>query len=264
MATSVSYRNSRISYSVSGSGLNVVLLHGFLESSSMWKGMVPELSKKFKVITIDLPGHGESDCLGYIHTMDLMAGAVKAVLDEIGLRKAVIIGHSMGGYVALALADLYPDIIKGVCLFHSSAKGDSDEKKANRDRAIELVKTNPKTFIRAAIPLLFRHKFRSPLKAEITAAKNEALQFPVQGIIAALEGMKRRPNREIMLRFPPYPILFVASRWDPVFNLQDLQEQMNISEDVEGVVVKESGHMGHLESPEESLQILTKFCTRCR
>ncbi len=264
MSTTVNYRNSTIYFSQSGAGATVILLHGFLESSTMWKDMVPELSSRFRVITIDLPGHGKSDCLGYIHTMDLMAGAVKAVIDKLGLRKAVVIGHSMGGYVALALADLYPDLIKGICLFHSTARDDTPEKKKNRNRAIELVKTNPKTFVRAAIPMLFRHKYRVPLRDAIREAKKEALQFPVQGIIAALEGMKRRPNREILLRFAPYPVLLVAGQRDPVFKLSELKEQMDASEHVEGIVVKESGHMGHLESPDESLDILIRFCNRCK
>ena len=128
-----------------------MFLHGFLENSTMWNEHILELSKKHRVICVDLLGHGDTDCLGYVHTMEDMADAVHHVLHELKLRKVVLVGHSMGGYVALAFAELYPDMMKGLVLVNSTSRADSDERKQNRDRAILAVKKSYIAAIRMAI-----------------------------------------------------------------------------------------------------------------
>lgn len=103
------FKNGDIHFSDTGKGRVVVLLHGFLGSHEIWEQTISNLSKSYRVIAIDLPGHGGSDNFGYVHTMDLLAKSVKAVLDHLHLKKYVLVGHSMGGYAALAFADLFPD-----------------------------------------------------------------------------------------------------------------------------------------------------------
>jgi len=254
-----SYKKANIHFTESGKGSTIVLLHGFLETSSMWNVFLPELSKKHRVICIDLPGHGNSDCFGYSHTMEEMAGCVEAVLKQLRIRKIKLIGHSMGGYVALAFADLYPDYIKGICLFFSTSKGDNAQKKKDRTRAINVVKENHKSFIRIAFPRLFRSKYRLTKKIEIKTAKEEALKTNKQGIIAALEGMKKRPSREILLKFPPYPIYIVSGLKDPIIPISSIEKQMNRSKNISGVILKEPGHMGHIEAPDDCLRELNWF-----
>src|SRR3970282_1484694 len=104
----IHYKNTKISYSDTGKGSAIVLLHGFLENQTMWQNLVPELRQKNRIITIDLLGHGESGCVGYVHSMEDNAEAIRSVLSELRIRKAIFVGHSMGGYVALAFAELYP------------------------------------------------------------------------------------------------------------------------------------------------------------
>ena len=106
------FKNTAISFSDIGTGATVVLLHGFLENKTMWKDLAPKLAEKNRVISIDLLGHGQSDCLGYIHSMEENAEIVKAILSNLKIRKAIIIGHSMGGYIALAFAELFPQFLK--------------------------------------------------------------------------------------------------------------------------------------------------------
>jgi len=144
------YKNTKVSFTSIGSGPAVVLLHGFLENSSMWNQISEQISKKNRVVCIDLLGHGATENCGYIHTMEDQAEMVKAVLDHLRLRKYILIGHSMGGYIALAFAKLYPNNVKGLCLMNSTALPDSEEKKTNRDRGIVAVKQNHKTFVRIA------------------------------------------------------------------------------------------------------------------
>lgn len=254
------YKNIKISYTEQGKGTAVLLLHGFLENQTMWNAFVPELSKKHRVITIDLLGHGETECLGYVHSMEDQADMVHHVLHELKIRKAVFIGHSMGGYVSLAFAELYPDNVKGIVLQNSTSRADSEERKANRDRAIVAVKQNYSAFIRMSIANLFSEDNRERLSDIIEEVKSEALKTPLQGIVAALEGMKIRKDREVILHFAPYPIQLILGKKDPVLNYDDSLEQ------VEGTQVQlitfEDGHMSHFENQAELLAVLSGFLKR--
>ena len=100
------FKNTKISFSESGQGNAIILLHGFLENQSMWNDFVPNLSLKKLVITVDLLGHGSSECLGYIHTMETQAEMIFALLNHLEIKKAAFVGHSMGGYIALAFAEI--------------------------------------------------------------------------------------------------------------------------------------------------------------
>src|SRR5690606_4982303 len=127
-----------------GTGNPLVLLHGFLESSKIWEPFIPGLSVKRQVICIDLPGHGRSGLLGEVHSMELMADVVKAVLDHLEINSATLLGHSMGGYVSLAFCEKFPNSAAGVVLMNSTPQEDSAEKKLNRDRSVSVVKRNKK------------------------------------------------------------------------------------------------------------------------
>ena len=143
----------------------------------MWNAFIPELSKKHRIITIDLLGHGETECLGYVHSMEDQADMVHAVLHELKIRKTVLIGHSLGGYVALAFAELYPDYVKGLFLLNSTSRADSDERKTNRDRAIKAVKQNYTNFVRLSIANLFSEDNREKLETEIEKVKKMILRI---------------------------------------------------------------------------------------
>ncbi|MBL4724987.1 MAG: alpha/beta fold hydrolase [Lutibacter sp.] len=141
------YKNTNIHFTSTGKGPAIVLLHGFLENSSMWNKIAEVLSKKNRIICIDLLGHGKTENHGYIHTMNEQAIMVKAVLKQLRLRKCILVGHSMGGYIALSFSKLFPEYVKGLSLMNSTALPDSIAKKINRNRAINVVKQNHKTFV---------------------------------------------------------------------------------------------------------------------
>ena len=132
----LNFKGTDIFYEDAGKGSAVVLLHGFLENVTIWNSLKEELLSRYRVITIDLLGHGKTGCLGYVHTMEMMAETVKAVLDELMVRRVSLIGHSMGGYVALAFAEAHPDDVKALVLVNSTTSADSEVKKKNRDRAV--------------------------------------------------------------------------------------------------------------------------------
>ena len=225
----------------------------------MWKDIAPQLAKTRRVITIDLPGHGKSECIGYVHSMDEMAEVVKAVVQNLGLRKIYLVGHSMGGYVGLAYAERYPDDLRSLVLYQSTSRADSREGKKGRDRAIALVKERASSFVRQSIPMLFRPVNRTKFRAQINEVKALALETPVQGVIAALSGMRDRPNRELLLKFPPYPVHIIAGEKDPRIPLKDLEEQAAISEFVHLHVLKGCGHMSYVEDLPATIHVLKRI-----
>ena len=249
------YKNTSINYADSGEGSVVVLLHGYLENLNMWR-FLDEFRIKFRIIAIDLLGHGQSGCLGYIHTMENQAVMVNAVLEDLEIESASIIGHSMGGYVGLAFAELYPKKIKSLVLMNSTAFEDSNERKKNRDRAITMVKKNYETFVRISISNLFSLENRHLIINEIEKTKIEALKTTLQGIIAALEGMKIRKNRTAILQLS-IPILLILSKKDPVLNFDENMLQIkntNISS-----ATLPDGHMSHIENTQELLSVLNDY-----
>jgi pimeloyl-ACP methyl ester carboxylesterase len=251
------YKNTKISYSDSGIGNTIVLLHGFLENKKMWLEYSNLFSQKYRVVAIDLLGHGESDCLGYVHKMEDNAGAVNEVLEHLNIEKATIIGHSMGGYVGLAFAELYPEKIQKLVLLNSTSKEDSAEKKLNRTRAIKAVKQNYVNFVSLAIANLFSENNRIRLAEEIEKVKTEALKTPLQGIIASQEGMKIRKDREELVRKNLFPILLILGKKDPVLNYEESLSQ--IEDTTAELVSFEDGHMSQIENKEALKTILLDF-----
>jgi len=188
MNSCLSYKNSKVHFSVEGKGSAVLLVHGFLEDISMWDVLTKELVKTYKVICVDLLGHGKTACLGYMHSMEEMAEMLKAVLKHEGIRKVSIVGHSMGGYVALAFAEKYSKNIKGLCLMNSTAQADSEERKIIRARAIKMAQTNYEAMVTMSVTNLFEHSIRKEILNEIENSKQVALTTSVQGYIACVEG----------------------------------------------------------------------------
>jgi len=256
MAT-VNFKNIEINFTSTGKGNAIVLLHGFLENLTMWDLIISKLAKNKRVICIDLLGHGKSGNLGYIHTMEKQAEMVKYVLNKLKLRRYIIIGHSMGGYVALAFAELYPKNVKGLCLMNSTATSDDIEKIINRNRGISAVKKYAKTFIKLAIPSLFSKENVIRFQTDIENITKEALQMSQQGIIAAIEGMKIRNDRSIILKISDFPILMIISKQDPALNFNSLIDQTNNTK--VHTVIFNDGHMSHIENTEELTSTLKNF-----
>ena len=251
------YKNTAISFSDIGKGTAVVLLHGFLENKTMWRELVPSLAKKNRVISIDLLGHGETDCLGYIHSMEENAEIVNAILSHLRIRKAVFIGHSMGGYVALAFAELHINKVKGLVLLNSTALEDSVERKINRDRAIKAVKQNYINFVRMSIANLFSENNRDLLKNEIENVKLEALKTPLQGIVASLEGMKIRKDRQFILKETDFPKLLILGEKDGVLLYKDNASQIEATNTE--LISLPDGHMSHIENKVELEKVIASF-----
>ena len=256
----IEFKSINVSFTDEGKGKVVVFLHGFLGAKEVWNSFSKELSKTQRIITIDLLGHGNTSCLSYVHTMEEMAEAIESVISHLKIRKYFLVGHSLGGYVSLAMAENNPDNLKGLVMFHSSAKADDEQKKADRDRVARIVKLNSELFINEAIPNLFNTSFK-PYKRGIEKIKKIAFNTSKQGIVAALEGMKVRLDREIVLKFAPYPVLFIIGKEDNILPYKDLISQSDMAENGSYILLDKLGHMGFVESEIETCQIIKKFVT---
>jgi len=255
------YKGTKVFYTDEGKGSAIVLLHGFLENSTMWDAIKPALLKRNRVVCIDLLGHGQTECFGYVHSMDLMAEVVTEILNSLKIRRSIFVGHSMGGYVALAFSEQFPDKVKGLCLLNSTTRSDSAERIQLRTRAIEAVKTNYSNLVQMSISNLFRPKNRALFQEEIKQVKKEALKTPLQGYIAAQEGMKIRFDKEALLHFSPYPKLLILGKNDPVLDYTDLVDQVK-GTNVQKIELPD-GHMSHIENKQEVISALQEFVKGC-
>jgi len=250
----IPYKNIQIAFTAQGKGEAIVLLHGFLENSTMWENVIPTLEKNYQVITIDLLGHGNTERLGYIHTMEEMAQTVSYVLDYLQIGKASFLGHSMGGYVVLAFAELFPTRIQKLLLLNSTPLADSLERVDNRNRAIRLVKQNKDAFISMAITNLFGKESREQLREKINILIKEAQQLPTENIVAAMEGLKTRKDRTHILKNFTGEKIFLAGEEDEIVPLESLLQLAK--ETSTQLKTFRGGHMTHLEANEELLGFL--------
>lgn len=263
MNNTVQYQHKTISYQISGSGPALVLLHGFMESKAIWADFTEILQNDFTVIAIDLPGHGESEQVDEIHSMQLMAETVKTVLEAEKIEKSVVAGHSMGGYVALQFAVDNGEMVEGLILFHSNAKADTDEAKENRRRTINIVKQNKSGFIKQFIPELFDQKHVGKYNIEIQKLQDIASLMTPENIFAALSGMRDRPNQLQYLLVTEIPVLFIIGKQDSRMPYTQLMAQAVIPSHSEILLLEDVGHMGYIEAPGKTLQALKYFAVRC-
>lgn len=255
----LSYKGVKIKYQDHGKGASLVLLHGFLENSSMWKEMISRLPTT-RCVAIDLLGHGGTENIGYVHTMKEMAEAVVVVLEALKIESATIVGHSMGGYVAMEIVNTYPKMVNGLLLLNSTSFADSEERKLSRERAIAIVKKNANAYTSMAIANLFAPENRVLFGKEIQHIKREAGKTSLQGIISALEGMKIRKNHTATLTSFKGPKVIFAGKEDPVLTIDQSKEESVLTQTE--LVVFDGGHMTYLENSLEFIINLKSFLSK--
>ncbi len=263
MNNTITYQDASIRFTDSGSGDPVILLHGYLESLEIWGSFTTDLAARYRVIAIDLPGHGQSGIFSTIDTMAVMADAVKHVLDHLGIGRTVVIGHSMGGYATLAFEEIFPEITLGYILFHSHSLADPEDKKTKRDREISLVRSGRKMqFINVNVQNAFADDNLQRMQQEVKRALGIAGKTPDRGIICALEGMKARPDRRHVLKGSRVPVMIVAGRKDNYIPFPVYEQHFALAPDTETLVLENSGHMGFIEEKEEAVAGVFRFLDR--
>lgn len=239
----------------------IVLLHGYLESLLVWEEFVPLLYKQLRVITLDLPGHGISEVKGELHSMEYLADVVKGALDALGIARCTLVGHSMGGYIALAFCERYPERLEGLVLLSSTPNADTPEKAENRRREITLVKAGKKEQLAHVAPAAgFAEQNRLRLKDAIEDLTEQVFLTEEEGIVALLNGMIERKDRNEMLRKSAVRQLFILGKKDNYIPLEAAEKLAANHPQAQVIWLEESGHMGFLEEPEKTAQALLDFC----
>lgn len=238
----------------------IVLLHGYLESMLVWEDFIPLIYKQARVVTLDLPGHGISVVTGECHTMEYLADVVAEAMTTLGVERFTVVGHSMGGYVALALAERHASRLEGVVLLSSTPNPDTEEKRENRRREIALVKSGKKEMLARVAPAAgFAESNRKRLKDYIDDLTEQVHVTEDEGIVALLNGMIERKDQNQMLQTSTVRQLFILGRKDG-YIVPEVAEQMVANHPQAKVVwLDESGHMGFIEEPERTAEALLNF-----
>lgn len=249
-----------LSYIHYGEGETIVFLHGYLENKFLWKDIILSL-KHYHSYCIDLPGCGESQPQEN-QTIDSMAAAVKQTLDELKIQQAVMIAHSMGGYVALSFAEQFPEYLKGLVLLHSHPFADSDEKKQSRMQEIELVRQGKKSLlVRNFLPKLYAPHFKDERAFENSRIMAETT-CP-QGMIACLKAMAERKDRREVLHTLPVPVLWIYGKYDQLFNYEMAEQFKTENQKLIKMLLSNAGHMGMFEAKDEVIKAIKHFLQIC-
>lgn len=252
-----------IAYLVSGDGPCLLLVHGFPMDHRVWEGFVGRLSPYFKVICPDLPGFGDTAMMGEAHSMNLMARAVKAVLDEEKVSRCVFAGHSMGGYVGLAFAKHFPETLAGLVLFHSQAAADDEQAIVKRNEAVLQVITDKHAFLDQFLPGLFDPAFLSAHAATVSTFDSIVKSQSEKAIVAALVGMRDRESHISLLTRIASPVLFILGKSDTRMPAVKIMAQAGLPLHAEMLMLEHVGHMGFVETPLLTATTIRYFAEKC-
>ena len=238
----------------------VVLLHGYLESMYVWDDFTHLLTPKVRVITVDIPGHGISMVQGEVHTMEYIADVLNDMLDALSIAKVTMVGHSMGGYVALAFCAKYASRLDGLVLLSSTPFPDTELKRENRQREIDLVKAGKKEMLARVAPEAgFAVQNRKRLKDYIEDLVECVHVTEDEGIVALLGGMMQRVDQNEMLRTCGVDQLFILGKLDGYIPVEVAEEFISLNPQAKVAWLENSGHMGFIEEPEACAVALLEF-----
>jgi pimeloyl-ACP methyl ester carboxylesterase len=261
MEKTILYESKKIFYRSYGSGRPVMLVHGFGEDGNVWSNQIEVLKNIFNLIVPDLPGSGKSEMIADM-SMEGSAEVLHAIIHEENIDKCTVIGHSMGGYITLALVEHYWNHVNAFGLFHSTAFPDTEEKKAIRKKGIEFIKENGAfEFLKTTTPNLFSPNSKLQIPDSIDAFIKTLKDFSSPATIVYYEAMINRPDRTSVLKNTRNRVLFIAGECDNAVPLQDILKQCHLPQKSYFHILKNSGHMGMLEQPTDATLILKEFLT---
>ncbi|MCL4562861.1 MAG: alpha/beta hydrolase [Chloroflexi bacterium] len=245
----------RLFYEEHGSGLPLVLIHGFPFNHTIWSEVIPELAKQARVIVPDLRGFGRSEAPPGVYTMRQMAADIAELLDALKIQKTTLVGHSMGGYVSLAFAQAYPDQMLALGMVASHAAADTPEKRADRyATAAEVLLQGPEVVARSMVPKLTSDRaLQENIHRMILGTQ------PV-GLIGALKGMAERIDSLPLLAAMKFPVMIIAGGSDQLVPLERAREMVARMPKAQMVVIPEAGHMPMLETPTKVAGALVDLC----
>ncbi len=258
------YQNKKVNYQKEGNGFPVVFIHGFAEDSEVWKYQLSFLKDKYSLIIPDLPGSGHSEMLQPIDDENVTIGAyadcIFALLQYENISACAVFGHSMGGYITLALAEKYPAIIKGFGFVHSTAFGDSEEKKAIRLKGISTIEQyGSYQFIKTTLAGLFSLHFKQNHWDEINVLIEKGKSFTKAALQQYYKAMMLRDDKTMVLQNSIVPVLFIMGKEDKATPLNDGLQQAHLPSVSYIYILDNAAHMGMWERKEEVNKCLLEF-----
>lgn len=238
----------------------ILFLHGFAESREVWTDFTRDFPDSYRLLTLNLLGHGTNvhDIRDY--SMEAQARYVAEQLRQKGVEKALLVCHSMGGYVALAFAERYPDMVAGLVLFHSTALPDTDEKKANRDKNIDFVRRHGvEKFMESFIRPLFAPANREQMREQREFLEDIGRATPEATVLGVLEAMKNRPDRTKVLKEAAFPVLFIVGKEDVAVSVESTLPQLALPAQSYALLLSDVGHLGYFEEPERTRRAVVGF-----
>jgi len=261
-----SYKNTLVHYQLKGAPDKpaVLFVHGFTESAAMWKSLSKTLKNQFRIVLPDLLGHYKTGLTGNILTMEEQAEMLASLLDYQGIRQAHLIGHSMGGYISLAIAELFPEKVRSITLLNSHPYADPPEKIEARKKGAQAVLRDKYAFLSQTIPGFFAPYNREKLAREIGELIKTAMKMPARGIAGALLGMMSRKDRsELFFQTTDIPRAWIISRDDPLIDVNKFQTDARSAKDLYFKII-DGGHMSYLENPEEMIAAVLNFLKKIK
>lgn len=248
-------------YMDTGTGEKTILLiHGYLESMEVWEKLLHPLGKQYRIIALDVPGHGISEVKGDVHTMSFLAETAAALLDKLSIKSVTAIGHSMGGYIAMAFAKSRPDLCEKLVLLHSTPDGDTPEKKQNREREIAIIEGGRKELLATTNPgKSFAQDTRKKFYEEIDSMEQQAMITEDEGIIALLKGMMLREDMNDLIDSMGERVLMIFGKKDEYMPLEYCESLIAKHPKAKVLWLENSGHCGYIEEPKLFVEGLIDF-----
>lgn len=249
-------------YEEAGRGIPVVLIHGFPMDHTIWHRLVPLLENEARLIMPDLRGHGRSPVEGRVSSMRLMAEDVVRLLDRLNIDQAIVVGQSMGGYVALAFANAYPGRLAGLGLVASQAAADLPEKRQNRLKQVERIRRRGSALLAESMPAVLS---ADPNIQQFV--REIILKTDARGITAALRGMAERANAEEWLAEISAPAVVIHGGQDALISMEPARTAAQLLSRAWLVELPTAGHMPMMEDPQavaDAIRQLICAVVNCR
>lgn len=229
----------------------LVLLHGHGMDDRIWDDLDPLLNQYYTIIRPNI------SLFTTCKSMDDYADELYRLLTNASISRFTLIGHSMGGYIGLAFAEKYGEMLEGFGLFHSTAVADTDSKKHQRNEMAELIRTHgAKAFVKHTTANLFGARFKELFPEKVQRHIDDYSGLPSKAMAMSMDAMRDRPDRTAVLAQLPFPVLFIIGMQDQLIPFESVIEQVKYPKQGYPFIMAEAGHMAMVERPDASSRII--------
>ena len=264
MKKQVKFKDINGYYSIEGAGYPLIFVHGYCFDGSVWDDVVSDLKKHYKIIRPDLPGFGDSSMTDEPLTVEWMAEYIQCILEQEQITNCLYFGHSLGGYVGIALVENIANNIDGFALIQSHVFCDNEDKVAARNKGIDFIqRLGSQSFVMELFKTMFDAGFLKSNLDQVLDFTEKAFEYSDKTLIEGYRSMIKRPDRDHVLASYSKPVLIVAGENDTSVTLERNLAQAKIPAIVDFRMLKSVGHVGIHETPLLMKTIIEDFVEYC-